>query len=68
MPAEYEAIRDRFLRDGYSETEAKRHAARIFNAAHRNNPVGPRSDQQKPESLTQGVSTMLKPRPKGART
>lgn len=35
MPAKYEAIRDRFIREGMSTDMAKRRAAKIFNATRK---------------------------------
>jgi hypothetical protein len=46
MPRQYEAIRDRLIREGKSEKEAKRRAARIYNARHPDNPVGPHYDRR----------------------
>ena len=40
MPAGYEAMRDKFKKQGLSDKAAKRKAARIWNAKHPNNPVG----------------------------
>jgi len=39
MPKQYEAMRDRFLREGLSLKEAKAKAARIYNSRHPDNPV-----------------------------
>ena len=39
MPAQYEAIKDKFIKEGYSEKEAKKHAAMIYNAAHPGKPL-----------------------------
>lgn len=41
MPKQYEAIRDKFLKEGMSEDEAKRRAAKIYNADHPKSPVTP---------------------------
>lgn len=35
MPKKYEAIRDKFEKEGMSEKEAEGHAARIFNATRK---------------------------------
>lgn len=40
MPAQYEAIRDKFLTQGMSSKEAKKHAAMIYNSKHKKRPVG----------------------------
>jgi len=40
MPAGYEQMRDKFIREGMSEKAAKKKAARIWNATHPQNPVG----------------------------
>lgn len=40
MPKGYEKMRDKFKRQGYSDREAKKRAARIWNARHKKNPVG----------------------------
>lgn len=50
MPAGYEAIRDRFLAKGYERKEAEKHAARIWNHFHPDNPVGRNSDSKANES------------------
>lgn len=39
MPAQYEALRDKFIKDGLSEKEAKTKAAKIFNALHPDKPL-----------------------------
>ncbi len=43
MPHPYEAIRDQFVKKGYPLKEAKKHAARIYNASKqgKKDPVGP---------------------------
>ena len=43
MPAQYESMRDQFIKEGMSEKEAKAKAARIYNAKHKKNPVTPAS-------------------------
>ena len=45
MPAQYEAIRDKLKKGGMSLKEAKKHAAMIYNAKHKKNPVGRYSDK-----------------------
>jgi len=35
MPKKYEAIRDKFIREGYSVKEAKTRAAKIYNATRK---------------------------------
>lgn len=47
MPAQYEAIRDKFVKEGMSLAEAKTRAAKIYNSKHPGNPVGPHSDKKK---------------------
>jgi len=39
MPRQYEAIRDKFVRQGMPLKEAKRRAAKIYNAEHPKSPV-----------------------------
>jgi len=39
MPAQYEAMRDHFIREGMKEKLAKKKAARIYNSKHHSNPV-----------------------------
>src|SRR5262245_23905000 len=39
MPAEYEAIRDKFIAQGLSEKSAKKHAAMIFDSKQKSNPA-----------------------------
>jgi len=39
MPKQYEAIRDKFLKKGYSLKEAKASAARIYNSLHPGKPL-----------------------------
>ena len=39
MPKGYEKIRDSLRKKGMSLKEAKSHAARIWNAKHKSNPV-----------------------------
>lgn len=46
MPAQYEAIRDKLKKKGMSLKNAKKHAAMIYNAKHKKNPVGRYSDKK----------------------
>jgi len=39
MPAQYEAIRDKFIAKGMSVKEAKKHAAMIYNSLHPGHPL-----------------------------
>lgn len=39
MPAQYEAIRDKFIKQGMPEKEAKKHAAMIYNSLHPGKPL-----------------------------
>jgi hypothetical protein len=39
MPAQYEAIRDKFIAKGMGEKEAKKRAAMIFNSLHPDKPL-----------------------------
>ena len=39
MPAQYEAIRDSFVKKGVSLKEAKTRAAKIYNSKHPKTPV-----------------------------
>jgi hypothetical protein len=41
MPAQYERIRDSYLKRGKSEKEAKRLAAMTYNSQHPGNPMIP---------------------------
>jgi hypothetical protein len=45
MPAQYEAIRDSFVRKGMSLQNAKTRAAKIYNSKHKSNPVTRSSDK-----------------------
>lgn len=47
MPKQYEAMRDKFIADGMSESAAKEKAAKIYNSKHPKNPVGRNSDKPK---------------------
>lgn len=40
MPAQYEAIRDKFMKQGMPKKQAQKHAAMIYNSTHKRNPVG----------------------------
>ena len=40
MPAQYEAIRDSFVKKGMSLKAAKTKAAKIYNSKHKKKPVG----------------------------
>jgi len=40
MPAQYEAMRDKFRKSGLSLKAAQRKAARIYNSHHPKSPVG----------------------------
>ena len=46
MPAQYEAIRDKFVSQGKSLKYAKKHAAMIYNSKHPSDPVGPGYDKR----------------------
>lgn len=46
MPKQYEAVRDKLEGQGMPAKQAKSHAARIYNAQHPGNPVGPHSDEK----------------------
>lgn len=39
MPKQYEAIRDKFKKEGISDKEAKERAAKIYNSKHPKHPV-----------------------------
>ena len=39
IPAAYENLKDKFIKDGMSKEEARGKAARIYNFQHPNNPV-----------------------------
>lgn len=43
MPRQYEAMRDKFKKEGMSDKAAKAKAARIYNAKHPGHPVTRRS-------------------------
>lgn len=47
MPKGYLEMKRRFMREGLSEKEAAAKAARIWNAKHPNNPVGPKRHGRK---------------------
>lgn len=40
MPKEYLAMKKKFIKDGMSEKEAEKKAARIYNSTHKRDPVG----------------------------
>ena len=44
MPKQYEAIRDKLVAKGMAYDDAQTHAAKIYNAAHPDRPVGRHSD------------------------
>lgn len=39
MPAQYEAIKEKLLKQGMDRQEAEKHAAMIYNSTHPKNPV-----------------------------
>ncbi len=47
MPAGYEKIRDKLIKQGMPVKEAKRRAAKIWNAEHPKNPVHPFYEEEK---------------------
>jgi hypothetical protein len=47
MPKAYERMRDQFIAQGMSERAAKSKAARIYNAAHKKNPVTGKHKERK---------------------
>lgn len=42
MPKQYEAMRDKFLKDGLSEEKAKEKAAKIYNSLRNKKPSMPK--------------------------
>lgn len=40
MPAGYEKMRDKFIKEGMPKKKAQAKAARIWNSKHKSNPVG----------------------------
>lgn len=46
MPAQYEAIRDKFIGEWMSTKSAKKHAAMIYNSKHPKNPVTRNSESK----------------------
>jgi hypothetical protein len=50
MPAQYEAIRDKFIGQGMDTKEAKTRAAKIYNAKNPGNPVGRYSEPDADQS------------------
>ncbi len=40
MPKKYEAMRDKFIREGMSKSAAQTKAAKIYNSGHPKTPVG----------------------------
>lgn len=46
MPKGYEKMRDKFKREGMSDKAAKAKAAAIWNAKHKDNPVGRKSHKR----------------------
>jgi len=47
MPAGYEAMRDKFIREGMSIDAARTKAAKIWNSQHPDNPVHGGYDKKK---------------------
>lgn len=47
MPEGYLKIKEKFIKDGMSEEEAATHAARIWNAKHKDNPVTKKDEEPK---------------------
>ena len=41
MPKQYEAMRDKFIKEGMPEKAAKAKSARIYNAQNPKNPLKP---------------------------
>lgn len=50
MPKQYEAMRDKFVKEGMDYDEAQSKAAAIYNAKHKSAPVG--SHEGKKSKLT----------------
>lgn len=46
MPKAYEAMRDKFMKDGMSEKSAKTKAAKIYNSKHPKEPVTNKEDEK----------------------
>jgi hypothetical protein len=44
MPKAYEAMRDKFIKEGASSAAAKAKAARIYNSTHKKRPVTNKKD------------------------
>jgi hypothetical protein len=47
MPAQYEAMRDKFISKGMSTKAAKTRAAKIYNSRNSDKPVGPNYEKKK---------------------
>jgi hypothetical protein len=45
MPAQYLAMKRKFISEGMSEEDAATKAAKIYNSQHPNDPVGPDYDK-----------------------
>ena len=52
MPKEYEAIRDKLVKQGTSYDEAQDHAAAIYNSQHPGSPVTGHLDKKKRKKRT----------------
>lgn len=46
MPAQYEAMRDLFIREGMKSKAAKTKAAKIYNSTHKSDPLTQRADNR----------------------
>lgn len=58
MPEGYTNMRDKFIKDGMSAKEAKKKAARIWNAKHPNNPVGKGKHESDQAKILDGESNV----------
>lgn len=50
MPKQYEAMRDKFASEGMSYDDAQAKAAAIYNAKHKDSPVGAKEHPKPPSS------------------
>lgn len=46
LPAQYESMRDHFIREGMKSKAAKTKAAKIYNSTHKTDPVTNRPDNR----------------------
>lgn len=59
MPAQYEEIRDKFIKEGIGENEAKTRAAKIYNSQNPGNPLSSANMSEQPTKKPMDINELI---------